>query len=71
VIHIFAVTLVDNTFTLQHSSGLVSLRPFLLDLGLPVILLLGFVISHGFSYSRGATMRPPVNQKQVVVQLLP
>ena len=47
MIYIFAVTLVDNTFTLQHSSGLVSLRPFLFDLGFAIVVFIfGCVISH-------------------------
>ena len=48
MVNVFAVTLVDNPFTLQHSSGLVSLRPFLLDLWCAVIvgILLLVVSSH-------------------------
>ena len=54
MVYVLAISLVNDTFSLQHSSGLVSLRPFLFDFGLPVIFLFGFVISHGFSCSRGA-----------------
>lgn len=56
MVYIFAVTFVNDAFSLQHSSGFVSLRPFLFDCGCAVIVgILGFVISHGFSCSRGAT----------------
>ena len=55
MVYIFAVTLVNDAFSLQHSSGFVSLRPFLFDCGCAVIVgILGFVISHDGSCSRGA-----------------
>ena len=61
MIDVLVVSLVDDAFSLQHSPGFVSLRSFLFDFGLPVIFLFGFVISHGFSYSRGAVAPLLVN----------
>lgn len=48
MIHIFAVTFVDDPFTFQHSSGFVSLRPFLFHFWGAIVVGVFAIYNHAF-----------------------
>ena len=55
MVYIEAVALADDPFTFQHSSGFISLRPFLFHFGSAIVVgVFGFVITHlWFHFERG------------------